>query len=40
MNVFGEEEMSKEIPGVFDCRGNLIFSKDHNMDLNLHKSHT
>ena len=40
MNVFGEKEMSKEIPGVFDCRGNLIFSKDHNMDLNLHSNHT
>ena len=36
MNVFGEKEMSNEIPGVFDCRGNLIFSKDHSMDLNIH----
>jgi len=36
MNVFGDHEVSKEIPGVFDCRGNLIFEKDISMDLNIH----
>ena len=36
MNVFGDQETVKDIPGIFDCRGNLIFSKDHSMDLNIH----
>jgi len=36
MNVFGDQDTVKDIPGVFDCRGNLIFSKDHSMDLNIH----
>ena len=36
MNVFGDQDTVKDIPGIFDCRGNLIFSKDHSMDLNIH----
>jgi len=36
MNVFGDQDRVKDIPGIFDCRGNLIFSKDHSMDLNIH----
>ena len=36
MNVFGDQDTAKDIPGIFDCRGNLIFSKDHSMDLNIH----
>ena len=40
MNVFGDNEINKEIPGIFDCRGNLIFSKDQSMDLNIHTRHS
>ena len=36
MNVFGDNEINKEVPGIFDCRGNLIFSKDQSIDLNIH----
>ena len=36
MNVFGDQDTVKDILGIFDCRGNLIFSKDHSMDLNIH----
>ena len=36
MNVFGDQDTVNDIPGIFDCRGNLIFSKDHSMDLNIH----
>ena len=36
MNVFGDQDTVKDIPGIFDYRGNLIFSKDHSMDLNIH----
>ena len=38
MNVFGDKEINKEVPGIFDCRGNLLFSKDHAVDLNIHSS--
>lgn len=40
MNVFGDNEINKEIPGIFDWRGNVIFSKDQSMDLNIHTRHS